>query len=170
MTDKDEERFWAKVAIPPNVMTGCWEWTAGKRSGYGKFYVGGATVRAHRVAWEAMNGTIPDGLFACHHCDNPSCVNPGHLFLGSPAENMADRDAKRRQASGERQGTHTRPESRARGSRQGSAKLTESDIVEIRHRLEHGATGRSLASAFGVAEAMISNIKLHKNWRHVEAV
>src|ERR1700756_2891954 len=99
-----EDRFWAKVAKGP----GCWEWQ-GKRhyKGYGHFTVRGQgrrrTLKAHRVSWELANGPIPEGLHVLHSCDNPPCVNPDHLFLGTDMDNVHDRDAKgRRNVAGSR--------------------------------------------------------------------
>jgi hypothetical protein len=89
-------KFWSRVDIP-NREALCWEWTAAKRRfGYGAMNIAGVQMGAHRIAWELFNGPIPDGLHACHHCDNPSCVNPSHIFLGTHADNMADRKAKGR--------------------------------------------------------------------------
>lgn len=90
------ERFWPKV----KKTDGCWLWMGGKSdSGYGRFGLGtrkdGIAI-AHRVAWELINGPIPEGMLLLHRCDTPSCVNPGHLFLGSQQENMMDCHQKKR--------------------------------------------------------------------------
>ena len=94
-----EERFWDKVAIAADD-DGCWEWQAYKNpAGYGKIGVGGrgkGIALAHRVSWELKFGQIPDGLCVCHVCDNPGCVRPGHLFLGTHKDNMTDMAKKGR--------------------------------------------------------------------------
>src|SRR5690349_17498383 len=94
------ERFCEKYVVQPN---GCWLWSAAQTvGGYGKFKVRGSSARAHRFSYEHASGSIPDGMFVCHRCDEPRCVNPDHLFLGSPKENMLDMVAKGRQPLGER--------------------------------------------------------------------
>jgi len=90
-----QERFWAKV--DQEGPTDCWEWTAGRdRDGYGRFKLNGVTPRAHRVSWALHHGPIESGLLVCHTCDNPSCINPSHLFLGDYQSNADDSRAKGR--------------------------------------------------------------------------
>jgi hypothetical protein len=106
------ERFWSRVA----AMGDCWEWTAGTQSeGYGRFYNGTTTVPAHRYSHELVHGPIAEGLEVCHRCDNPHCVRPDHLFVGTHLENMQDRHQKGRYATGDDHWSRKQPDKVPRG-------------------------------------------------------
>jgi len=144
-----KDRFEAKVG---NHGNGCWEWTAHRNmNGYGTFRLEGRTCLAHRAAWELAYGPIPDGIRVLHHCDNPSCVRPDHLFLGTQDDNIRDREEKGRGGT-------------ARGERGGTAKLTEAQVLEIRRRADGGETQASLGTAFGVTQVNISHITRRRSW------
>lgn len=156
MTPNIIDRFWSKV----DKTSGCWEWKAGKFSqGYGAFHLKGKLKKAHRVAWEVTNGSIPDhdsyhGICVLHKCDNRGCVNPGHLFLGSQAENLADM-AKKGRSNGNP------------GEMNGNAKLTNIEVEWIKMWLGFGYSQRKIASIFGVSQAAISHIQSGSRWAHI---
>lgn len=148
-----EVRFWRHVEKLEGD-DACWNWRAHRDDKlYGLFGVrAGKTVYAHRFSWELANGPIPDGLWVLHKCDNPSCVRPKHLFLGTHQDNMKDQAAKGRTT---------------RGELDGMAKLTASQVVEIRTLLDRGRKGVDLARTFSVSIATISRIKHRIRWQHL---
>lgn len=165
------ERLLSKVT----VRSGCWGWSGSiDKNGRAFMMVGSKAngtmtpARAHRLSYEEFIGPIPDGLCVLHKCDNPSCINPDHLFLGTQADNIADMVMKGRHAKGETHGSVTHPESVARGSKAGLAKLNEDQVLQIRERYrEGGVTYRSLAVEYGVTHGCIGLILRRKNWRHI---
>ncbi len=105
-----EQRFWKHVdRRGPDE---CWPWTGTvSHNGYGRFWLNGRNTPARRFAWECANGPMPPGMLGLHTCDNPPCCNPKHIFPGTQLDNIRDRDAKGRQASGDRNGARLHPES-----------------------------------------------------------
>ena len=157
----ESERFWAKV--DRKATDECWEWRGShNKSGYGKFWSESKLRSAHRVVWELTQGLIPDGLCVCHKCDNPSCVNPIHLFLGTQADNNRDRDRKGRTAHGKEHGLY------ARGKNNPCAKLEPSQVRAIRLvYAAGGATQADLAQEYGVSCSQIWRIVNRKRWCHL---
>jgi hypothetical protein len=154
-----KERFWSKVSKSET----CWTWTAKKRpGGYGLFSLGGKMLQAHRVSWTFENGEIPDGMDVCHKCDNPSCVRPDHLFLGTHTDNMHDMIAKGRENM---YGRKSAVPKSTRGENSHTAKLTLLQVTEIRrlYAEEHVRVGQ-LAKLFGVCHSNISLIVHSKRW------
>lgn len=146
------DRFETKFL--PEPMSGCWLWEASLRpNGYGRFGMGGAgnTEYAHRASWRLYRGEIPTGMCVLHRCDNPACVNPDHLFLGTQGDNSQDKWAKGRGVKGEKASW---------------SKLTEEDVRAIR------ADKRSLAQVaadFDISFQNVGLIKQRKTWAHVAA-
>lgn len=139
---KEPRRFWSKVAVgDPDE---CWEWLAhANAGGYGKFIVKGRNWLAHRVSWVLTYGPIPEGLCVCHRCDNRSCVNPYHLFLGTIGDNK--RDATRKGCKYRR-----------------SRKLTRGEVLDIREMYAEGDWAQwELAEEFGVSPYLIGQF-IHK--------
>ena len=135
----------------------CHEWTRGRHvTGYGCGDTGLAklygTRYTHALVWILANGPIPEGLWVCHHCDNPPCGNLSHLFLGTMADDMDDKVAKGRQA---------------RGETAGIVKFTEAQVLVIRARLNAGESRGKLAAELGVNLSTIRDIDLRITWKHI---
>lgn len=147
------DRLMKKTVI--NEQTQCWEWQGSTSSfGHGEIYIGGTGPNArkrtmtHRASWEIHNGPIPDDLCVLHACDNPACINPKHLFLGTKSDNSRDMVEKNRQRSGE-----NLPQS----------KLTWTQVAAIRKC--NSLTQAEIAAIAGVTASVISQIKNNKNWK-----
>lgn len=142
------ENFWNKIDI--RLEDECHPWKGSlDKDGYGVFSVGKRKLKAHRVAWELSNGKIPVGMCVCHKCDQRSCCNKKHLFIGTHADNMADCKDKGRTCQ---------------GARHGGSKLTEDQVREIASCYFSGETQSSVSKRFGVSQRVVSAIVLGKSW------
>lgn len=139
-----EERFWEKV----DKSGDCWLWTGCVNSyGYGRINIKKKIIKAHRVSWGLLFGPIPKGLCILHKCDNPPCVNPDHLFLGTLSDNTKDMIAK---------------------GRGGNVKLFPNQVREIQRRFKAGEIGTILAKEFGVNQGAISKIITGRTWKEIK--
>ena len=147
------KRFWGKVSVKgPDE---CWEWKAGRfKDGYGGVCLHhGKMLRVHRVSWMFYNGPIPKGMLVLHHCDNPICVNPDHLFLGTDADNVADMDKKGR-----------RRNNPCKGEKNGNAKLDEDEIVAI---VQSKDSVEELSRKYAISTHHVRQIRQRKSWKHM---
>lgn len=171
-----DERFWQRVVKSDT----CWVWTgAHTRFGYGRWYYDASIppVFAHRYVYAQLVGPIPENLCVLHRCDNPPCVRPDHLWLGTRTDNAADRDAKgrnrhvtpapERRATGDRSGPRLHPERLKRGTARINAVLTEPQVLEIRGLHAAGISQRKLAKHFGVNQSNIWRIVHRQMWTHI---
>lgn len=148
LTLEDRSRKYSRL----NAETGCIEWIGSKsKFGYGRVRVGENILSAHRAAWESVNGEIPDGLCVLHKCDNPPCINVDHLFLGTQADNVADMNAKGRQAVNKGEGNPR-------------AKLTDEHIKRIRQDVRLRS---EIAIDYGISRVYVGSIQREDVWRHI---
>lgn len=154
ITQKQIDNFWSHVDIKGEGE--CWEWMASCYSfGYGQVGVNHKTYSAHRFSWMITNGEIPERLCILHHCDNPQCVNPNHLFIGTNQDNVTDREKKGR---GKIKG----------GEKNINAKLTNEQVAEIRKlyiRNKRGQSSVALGDKFGVDSSVILRIVNNETWK-----
>jgi hypothetical protein len=146
--------FWSKYQVADN---GCWEWTGAKSpEGYGRLGFEGKVSYAHRVAWILTHGPIPDGFMACHRCDNPSCINPDHLFLGDSGDNARDRENKHR---------NPKPVINSIGH---PSKLTDHDVMTARRLYGRGAaTISELSRCLHVSYGNMRTVVTGGSWKHL---
>lgn len=149
-----EERFWRKV--DQRGADECWPWLGSTTRGYGHARLGDRVQRAHRLAYELTHGELPSGLYVLHHCDNPPCCNPAHLYLGTQAQNVRDRETRQRSGG-----------VKMRGESNPSARLTWEQVEYIRDRIRAGQRGvqAELARELGVGTATISRIARGSHWK-----
>ena len=151
--------FWRRVQI--SSRDDCWPWKGARsKQGYGS--IRGPRPRhrhyvASRLAYEFTTGKDPGPLHVCHHCDNPPCCNPRHLYLGDHSLNQLDAHAR---------GLH--PPVQRHGEANGNARLTADDVRQIRRRITRGESNKEIAADYPVSHGMISNIRCGKSWRHVK--
>jgi hypothetical protein len=148
------EQFWLKVDRTESES--CWPWLGYRKSnGYGQVYISrGRFVTASRVAYGLTHGVVPAGQVVCHHCDNPPCCNPEHLFIGTQSVNALDSVQKGRA-------------NRARGEQHPHARLTEDQVREIRNTPAYSGINRDFADQFGVSRRHIYAIRSGKKWGHL---
>ena len=160
------ERFWSKVCISKD---GCWEWLGCKRSGYGAMRVGEKSLAAHRFSWMLHNQQeVPEGKIVCHKCNNPSCVRPSHLYVGTHSDNL--RDAHKAGTQDPKRLVNWRKEntiSPVVGSDSPNAKLTEEQAREIKVQYYMGANTRELGRIYGVDHAVVVGIGKGIRWKHI---
>lgn len=136
----------------------CWEWHSARTPmGYGLFTHRAKNYYAHRVAYETFVGPIPDGLDVCHTCDNPSCCNPAHLWVGSAKDNAQDMVKKGRDCHAV-----------FRGEDHANSKLTASQVREIRRLCEEGINQTEIGKRFSVSQSAVMAIRTGRTWKHLE--
>jgi hypothetical protein len=153
----DSVEYKQRVFKQVELSGACWIWQGNKDTcGYGVIKLHQKGLKAHRVMWEIANQRTIENLYVLHKCDTPACVNPDHLFLGTPKDNAIDRSRKGR--SGD-----------VRGALNGRAKLTGEQVAEIREIFQnHKITKRALARLYGVTDVQIGHIIRDEQWKEID--
>lgn len=152
-TQNHKQVFFKNTIIPENK-NDCWIYQCGKTHKYGSIKSGGIKILAHRFSYELYKGEIPNGMLVCHICDMPKCVNPAHLFIGTPNDNVQDMIQKGR-------------ERYRKGSECTNAKLTEQIVKDIKNKLAQGIKSKQLEKEYNLRQSQISRIKTGNRWKHV---
>lgn len=154
--------------VPVRPIDGCWLWTGTSTKGYGRFWWNGEQVPAHRVAYLLFCGPLQPEALVLHRCDTPLCVRPDHLWVGTQSDNIKDAVAKGRWTQA------TKPKPGLRGAGNNRTKLTEAQVLEIRHLYERGEAPfnspvslRGLAARFGVSKYAIYSVVHRLTWAHL---
>ena len=166
--EKATSTFWSRVA--KGGPDECWVWQAGRVPyGYGAFYVRPRNYGTHVISWWIANKhkRIPNGYQVCHRCDNPPCVNPAHLFLGSVADNFHDSVKKGRRRHVRLPPANEHADKMPRGSQHWNARLTEDVVREIRTRLADGQRQCEVMRAMSLPRRTVQEISSGRKWRHV---
>ena len=143
-------RFWSKIDIKND--NECWDYKGGKQHfGYGQFWFEGKTIGAHKFSYQLHHGSIPKDMCVCHSCDNPTCVNPKHLWLGTKGENNKDRSNKKRSAD-------------RKGELCPTVKLKEYQAIAIKYSNKKNFL---LAKQYNISQQTVCDIKKGKRWRHI---
>lgn len=149
----NKNKFYKNVLVP-ELKDGCMEWNGSKRNGYGRVIINKKTISSHRFSYELYIGKIPDGLCVLHMCDNPSCIRPDHLFVGTYGDNNRDRANKGRTFI-------------ASGQKNGNSKLTNYQVKEIKKKIKIGYSCDDLSILYDVSIDTIFKIKSKQYWELV---
>lgn len=157
LDSKSRDRFWSKANIRHDGSS-CWQWSGSTAKGYGRFGYSGISRPAHRIAFTLTHGEIPYGMFVCHHCDNPLCIRPSHLFLGTHDQNMSDMARKKRSRNGGMA---------PRGDSHGRSVLTDNEVRQLLLMYSVGWSYLYLSEFFSITRQHVGVLVSGKQRKHV---